>query len=61
MISGTSAQTLLIADCFEQLLGSERLLQKRSVDRDMVHRLAGHNDDVHLWVSAASILSEFGS
>ncbi len=51
----------LIANRFEQLLGSEGLLQERGVDRNRVHRFARHNDDVHLWVSATSILSEFGA
>ena len=55
----SEARGFSIADCFQQLLGSEGLLQERGIDRHMVHLFAGHDDDVHLRVSAASILIEF--
>jgi hypothetical protein len=58
-IFGARPPRFSIADCFEQLRGSEGLLQERGVDRYRLHGLAGHNDDVHIRVLAAGILSKF--
>ena len=49
--------TLSIVDRFEQLLGA---LQERDIYRDRPYGFTRHDDDVHLWVSAAGILSKFG-
>ena len=38
---------------------SERLSQERCTDRHRLHGRAGHDDNVHMRVSAAGIVSKF--
>ena len=59
-ISGARPARFSIADCFEQLSGSEGLLQESCVDRYRFHSRAGYDDDIHMRVSAAGVLSKFG-
>ena len=59
-IFGARPPRFSIANCFEQLRGGEGLLQESCVDRYRLHSRAGYNDDVHMRVSAAGILSKLG-
>lgn len=52
---------LLLANHIEQSLGRKRLSQERCTDRHRIHVFAGHDDNVHMRVSAAGVVGELST
>ena len=50
---------LLLTNHIQQPFGRKRLSQERCTDRDGSYDCAGHDDNVHIRVSAAGIVGEF--